>query len=451
MKDENEKNFFLSVFINIVVSVISGVLVEMILAPKNIWIKLAVMLCTGISCFLILYLLRKVISQKEKILLGLFAAFFIIVAIVTYIVGLFLGDNGDSVTGGNQIASITPASADTPSPISTPENTPIPEPTNTLTPEPTKTPTPEPTNSPTPKPTNTPTPMNCIVSFDSKGGSSVAAQVVVQGDVLSNLPVPQRDYYEFTGWTYNDKKITSITVNENMTLVAIWEENEKSDWVKVSEVPSSAKITDTKWKYTLTETTESSQSTLAGWIYNGYRTEVVDEGTFEYATFPSGFDTASSIYKEMYTSKDAVPVASGAERAIISDSMAGYIYWHYAYPLSEVNMAGNRFIAKTYHFWIDGCGYTDIFCAFKSDIDYTTTTIGKYTDETIYKIPDAYTSYEESGGSYWWLRFEYYSCTYRDIKKIYQYSRTSEKESSTEVVNGDGISNVEKWVRYRRK
>ncbi|MGN0507306.1 MAG: hypothetical protein ACI4FZ_12150 [Lachnospiraceae bacterium] len=110
-----------------------------------------------------------------------------------------------------------------------------------------------------------------------------------------------------------------------MILVATWEEKEKSDWVRVSEVPTSAKITDTKWKYTLTETTESSQSTLAGWIYNGYRTEVVDEGTFEYATFPSGFDTASSIYKDIYTGKDAVPVASGTEREIISDSMAGYI------------------------------------------------------------------------------------------------------------------------------
>ncbi|MGN0507305.1 MAG: InlB B-repeat-containing protein [Lachnospiraceae bacterium] len=50
--------------------------------------------------------------------------------------------------------------------------------------------------------------MPCIVSFDSKGGSSIAAQIVNYGDVMNSLPIPQRDYYEFTGWTYNDKKIT---------------------------------------------------------------------------------------------------------------------------------------------------------------------------------------------------------------------------------------------------
>ncbi|MGN0505762.1 MAG: hypothetical protein ACI4FZ_04330, partial [Lachnospiraceae bacterium] len=168
MKDESGKNNFLIAIISGVTSAFSGVLVEMILAPQNIWITVAVVLCAGISCFLVLYLLynAKVISQKKKIMFGLFAAFLLGGAIATYIVGLLLEDNGDSVTGENLTASLAPTLADTLSPIPTPENTLAPKPTNTLTPEPTNTstlkptntPTPEPTNTPTPKPTNTPTP-----------------------------------------------------------------------------------------------------------------------------------------------------------------------------------------------------------------------------------------------------------------------------------------------------
>lgn len=86
--------------------------------------------------------------------------------------------------------------------------------------------TPTPTSTSTPTPTLMPTSLpKYKVTFDSNGGSMVAKQVVTYGDILRNLPKPTRDYYTFTGWTYNGQKVTSINVEHDMVLVADWEAN----------------------------------------------------------------------------------------------------------------------------------------------------------------------------------------------------------------------------------
>ena len=455
MTDEKRGSNFFAEVVTFLMGVFISYIISSCLDLQTPFFSTVIAICFAVA-FAIMLTLTKNKSDElklyKKILSGI-AAFLLGCAISIFILGLICGENVGGPDGGTPTPTLTPTPISTPTP--TPTNTPTPTPTNTPTPTPTNTPTPTPTNTPTSTPTNTPTstpkPAPCIVTFDSKGGSSVAAQKVECGGDLSGFPIPQRDYYDFKGWKYNGEIVTSVNVKKDMILEAEWEEKEESRWVRESEVPSGAKITDTKWTYTLTETIEISEKSLPGWNYCGYREEVVEEGTFEYALFPSTFDTSSDIYKGMYKNKSEMAVADGAERVIISDNVAGYIYWHYAYPLKEKNAAGNRFIANQYHLKIDGCGYTDIFCAFKSDKDYTNTTIGKYTGETIYRIQDTHTSYNESGGSYWWSRFEYYSCAYKDIKTLYQYYRTIEKESATEIINGERISNVEKMVRYRRK
>ncbi len=217
-------------------------------------------------------------------------------------------------------------------------------------------------------------------------------------------------------------------------------------WIKASECPTDANIVDTKWTYTYKETIEDSRPWIEGWTYGGERLETVSSGIFEYATFPNTFDKSSAIYTGMYTSKEAVPVTDGTERRIISDNMTGYIYWHYSYPISDRSV-GNRIVGYYYNQKIVGC-YATNFAAFKSPKTYSITANNKAGGGTIYKITDSeYMDYSIAKGSYWWYRFEYYTCDYEDVKTIYQHYRLVDKESVTEVVEGDAISNVVKWVK----
>ena len=69
-------------------------------------------------------------------------------------------------------------------------------------------------------------PANPTVTFDSKGGSDVAAKPVKNGDAISAPDAPTKDGYIFAGW-YTDVALTqkydfSKAVKDNMTLYAKW-------------------------------------------------------------------------------------------------------------------------------------------------------------------------------------------------------------------------------------
>ena len=68
------------------------------------------------------------------------------------------------------------------------------------------------------------------VTFDSRGGTDVAAQVRQYDEPLAAPEAPSREGYQFTGW-YRDPacqepwNAESDTVRESMTLYAGWESN----------------------------------------------------------------------------------------------------------------------------------------------------------------------------------------------------------------------------------
>ena len=69
-------------------------------------------------------------------------------------------------------------------------------------------------------------PANPTVTFDSKGGSDVAAKPVKNGDAISAPDAPTKDGYIFAGW-YTDEALTekydfSKAVKDDMTLYAKW-------------------------------------------------------------------------------------------------------------------------------------------------------------------------------------------------------------------------------------
>ncbi len=65
---------------------------------------------------------------------------------------------------------------------------------------------------------------NYTVSFNSNGGSAVAAQTVAAGGVAIMPQAPVKAGYTFKGWYYNNVAYTFGTaVNQNIVLTALWE------------------------------------------------------------------------------------------------------------------------------------------------------------------------------------------------------------------------------------
>jgi uncharacterized repeat protein (TIGR02543 family) len=67
------------------------------------------------------------------------------------------------------------------------------------------------------------------VTFDSKGGTDVAAQELRYGDVIQEPQAPTREGYVFDGW-YADESLGSLwdfetPIESSMTLYAGWTQN----------------------------------------------------------------------------------------------------------------------------------------------------------------------------------------------------------------------------------
>ena len=62
------------------------------------------------------------------------------------------------------------------------------------------------------------------VSFDSKGGSAVDVQIIIEGNTATEPTAPTRTGYSFRGWKYADEDFDfSTPVTQDMTLEAKWQ------------------------------------------------------------------------------------------------------------------------------------------------------------------------------------------------------------------------------------
>lgn len=292
------------------------------------------------------------------------------------------------------------------------------------------------------------------VHFDANGGTvDIDSMLVMWGDKIGELPVPSKDYYTFDGWfnsAEDGDQITAETVvTEEMTLYAHWTLNPVSDWVLASEVPEDAQILDTKWTYTETTNKESRDTSMAGYTQIGSYWVKSGSGSKNYASFPSGFNTGHSIYTSF--NKSAISAYENAtEKREVSNSWAGYVYWHWMYNTDGANANNRRPFYQSGYNSENGYGYS-IFNAWTSTKNYSSVSHSGQSGWTWYEVRDSHTSYAESGGSYYWYRFDYYVSNYTDYYKMFQYQKVEEKETTTEIANGGSISNVQKWVQYREK
>lgn len=295
------------------------------------------------------------------------------------------------------------------------------------------------------------------VTFNANGGSvSTSSKTFTVGNKYGTLPTPTRDYYTFSGWytakSGGSKVTSSSTVSSGTTtLYAHWTSNSESEWVLASNAPSGAKITDTKWIYT--ETVESRYETKSGWtkVSSEWKYICPAEGYYiEYdsalkANYGSNYNPPLSsapfkIYNgnKMYTfTEDYDDTATPAKVVVNSDTVCGYIYWHYCRgtnqgtPINRTIHATKTGSFTTYH------GF------------YSTTAKSYNASAVAYNFPNASVCKD----TYWFNRDKVHKQSY-DVYHYYNTFKKTGLESTTSVSNGDTgpnggtISNVKKYVKY---
>ena len=300
------------------------------------------------------------------------------------------------------------------------------------------------------------------LNFNANGGSvSEASRQLVYNAEYGNLPSPTKDYCNFDGWytaASGGTKVTSTTKmgTSDVTIYAHWKDKPLSDWVSASSVPSGAKIVERRWKYTRTQTKESTNSSESGWTQTGSYWKKTGSGSTNYATFPSTFDTGNSIYtsfaKGPYTSSE-----TASKKREVKNTWKGYVYWHWMYSVAYANNT-QRTISDRYGNF-DQYGNSGGY-AFYYFSAFTSSTNCPYLDN-YYCCSRNQPSYNCNGvipntgvtgvGTPRYFRFDYYVSEYTDYQKMYQYKLVTNGYSDTQLSNGGEYSNVEAQVRYRVK
>ncbi len=299
------------------------------------------------------------------------------------------------------------------------------------------------------------------LTFDANGGAvAEASRTVSCGAAFGELPVPTRDYYTFEGWydaPTGGSQITASTSKEdddNLTIYAHWSHNAVSDWVKVEDLPEGAEVTERKWSYTLTTETESRETSLSGYEQVGSRWVHIGDGSTSYASFPNGFDTSHYIYTS-FAKGPYSAYETETSRRDVTNWWSGYIYWHWMYDCGSYRNVTNRHISSIPGRQSTGAGSSypyEYFFAMASSVDcpYLDNSyccqqnLPSYNCHSI--ITDTLAAWNPRC-----FRFDYYTSYYSDYYKMFQYRKVEELESGTLVEEGNGISNVQAWVKYRER
>lgn len=292
------------------------------------------------------------------------------------------------------------------------------------------------------------TPHSFTVTFNPNGGSvGTTSMTVLCDQAYGTLPTPTRDYYTFNGWytaASGGTKVTSSTTSStatNITLYAQWTIKPVEGWVKASDLPSGAQVTDRKWSYTQTYYTTSSSSSMSGWTH--YNTT---SAWSDYGAWSAWQDSAVSA-------SDSRQVET---QEVVASTNYKTVYHYFYYSKAETGYGTSYYATNTYgknRYTVDlDAPLTKTGTTYK----YNGYTMVQYkmwhTNNTKYRYvyacygDDPYTTQEVVSYNY---KTQY---RYRDRSLVYTYYfyRTENLEV-TAYPSGNNISNIQEWVKFRRK
>ena len=112
---------------------------------------------------------------------------------------------------------------------------------------------------------------NCLVKFDSKGGSEVTPQNIIKGEKVTKPSNPTKEGYTFDDWYYQGEKWSFIgyTVTDDMTLEAKWTIN--SYTLKLSNSNSmEGKISNNSGSFEFNEAVTITATANDGYTFDGW-------------------------------------------------------------------------------------------------------------------------------------------------------------------------------------
>ena len=256
-----------------------------------------------------------------------------------------------------------------------------------------------------------------------------------------------------TIYCYPGSAAASLAASRNIRCVLL-----SSDWVRADELPLGAAVTEEKWTYqrSTTETTTSTATSLAGWTRGGYEWQESGSGTYTFVYYPGGFDTTHPLYSAHEKAPLTSTTSGNTKRVPGSAVQYSYIYWHWTYADYVEDENRNVVINDTKDYGLQvGNVYRDFvyFDAFETTLSLSQEGM---TNSGLKSYDGIYSTYHHPAynlpeyASWWWYRTEVYRQSYTDYQKLFTYTRTvtSEESSSVPVVEGNGISNVQHWVKY---
>lgn len=308
------------------------------------------------------------------------------------------------------------------------------------------------------------------VTFDANGGNcGTLTMPAIIGMAPSSLPTATKNYHNFLGWfTEDDIAVTVANYNaviaemdpvelvaNGLTLYAHYALKPVSDWVLYEDMPTDAQIVQEKWTYTKTTTVESTSTSMPGYTLIRSYWRQTGSGSFNYASFPDGYDTNNWYYQNWNRSAYSA-YENTTNKRTVSTGWAGWIYWHWMYNVGWANVT-NRAISHRYGYWNSSGGTSGGF------LYQYFTAIASSTDcpylDNMYCCSQNLPSYNAISiisdttnvGTPRMFRFDYYNCSYTDYEKVFVYQKVENLESSTPVTPSSTITNVQHWVRYRDK
>ena len=82
-------------------------------------------------------------------------------------------------------------------------------------------------------------------------------------------------------------------------------------------------------EHELTLNTEANAVTASGYTQNGSSWVHTGGGTVDYVqSFPAGFNTGNYFFG-LYNRAPVTPFENATDKAVVSTSVAGYLYWHW--------------------------------------------------------------------------------------------------------------------------
>lgn len=345
-----------------------------------------------------------------------------------------------------------------------------------------------------------------VITFDTNNGDAIAdTKIVYNSQKYGELPTPQREYFEFTGWyteAENGVLITAdstVNVESNQTLYAHWKQltstlvfdangGSVSDENKlvyigkaVGELPTPTRdnLTFLGWfKEDGTQVTKDTVFTAtspvtvkahwqSGWVLASelpsdgdvnstkWTYDLTTRTTSNSSTAPAGY----TAYKDPTWVWGAYGSWSGWSRTAASKSDSRKV---------ETKTVTDRAGYTNYRYWVyrtsDGWGYGTMnyntgshgACTIYDEINLTyalsvhNSSLGTYGPYNSSMFSHSGDSYWFFGESTWVPAVTHTEYRYADRSKVYTYyyQKIEAKESTTEVSASDTISNVQKWVQY---